>query len=79
MRLATGEMNGTLVTKALPACRAAREVSTTPIAIALLPPINSDETGSPRSAKQSQSDLASGETIEAHCHSRVDCIFFPEV
>ena len=63
MRLATGEMNGTLVTKALPDCRAASEVSTTPIARSLPPPIDSDETGSLRSAEHRQYKLVIAESI----------------
>ena len=67
MRPATGAMKGTLVTKALPVCSAAREVSITPIATSFPPPIEVDSTGS-RSAvimgvrvskQQQSSNLAS--------------------
>ena len=50
MRPATGAMKGTLVTKALPVCSAAREVSIIPIATSPPSPITSDETGSTPSA-----------------------------
>jgi len=47
---ATGATKGTLVTKAHPVCRAAREVSITPIAPSFPPPIEPDETESTPSA-----------------------------
>jgi hypothetical protein len=51
MRPAMGAMKGTLVTKALPVCRAAREVSITLIATSPPSPIGPDETGSTPSAE----------------------------
>ena len=67
MRPATGAMKGTLVTKALPVFRAASEVSITPIATSLPPPIELDETrlgsavtmGVRVSKQQENSNLAS--------------------
>ena len=64
MRPATGAMKGTLVTKALPVCRAAREVSTTPIATSVLPPIDPDKAGSTPSAEPWQFESVSDATKE---------------
>ena len=54
MRPAIREMNGMLVTKALPVCRAARDVSMTPIVRSLPPLIDPDGVGLPASAEPSQ-------------------------
>jgi hypothetical protein len=79
MRPAIGETNGTCVAKALPVCRAARDVSIAPIARSLPLPIDSDEMGSQASAKtKAQSESASGELIEARHHLRIDCLSFSE-
>jgi hypothetical protein len=51
MRPAKDAIKGTLVIKALPVCRAAREVSITPIATSPPSPIEPDETGSTTSAE----------------------------
>jgi hypothetical protein len=72
MMVATGEMKGTLVTKALPTCRAAREVSRTPIATSPPPPIDPDETGSRPSAEGDQSELASAKELKNCGYSRMD-------
>ena len=60
MRPATGAMKGTLVTRALPVCKAAREVSTTLIATSDLPPIDPDKTGSTPAAESWQFELVNG-------------------
>ena len=64
MRPATGAMKGTLITGALPVCRAAREVSTTLIATSDLPPIDLDETGSTLAAEPWQFKLVNDMTKE---------------